>query len=335
MYNAEDNDQRDDFRVEITDLPPEETPGISSMLLDLGLRFFSGVRSFNVKVSWQARDDDEDEDNDDDSSFDLRVSDLPPEEITSISGKLLDSGKRFWPLRRHLSTFTLLGSALLVLVLAFTNIAPFYERASPPIPSSLIPTPTREIWDTQGRDATAKILISGNSTIVIEGVATGWTSRADGTVTWQARPTPQDCPPGPVVGNSRQVGRFPIWITGFDGPQATIHLQRTKAVSLTAWKGWEVPLQVEMKWNATFPTTLTFGTLSNGVTPLFADPSTGALLPMMIFNPESTTQFAGQGPDRQRIHVWHVNVFFLGAGCYILTAEWYNGLWQIPFSAGA
>jgi|SRR5579884_809882 len=126
MHNAEDNDQRDDFddfRVEITDLPPEETPGISSVLLDLGLRFFSRVRTLNVKVSWQARDDDEDEDNDDgdDSSFDLRVSDLPPEETTSISGKLLDTGKRFWPLRRHISHLTLLGSVLLVLILAFIS----------------------------------------------------------------------------------------------------------------------------------------------------------------------------------------------------------------------
>jgi hypothetical protein len=333
MHNAEDNDQRDDFTVEVTDLPPEEPRSIGSVLIDLGLRFLARVRSLDVNISWQARDEDEDEYSE--CFCDLHVSDLPPDEKASISGKLLDSGKRFWSLRRNVSTVALLGSVLLVLVLVSTNVASFHEKASSPIPSSLVPTPTRQIWDAQGRDASTKILISGNSTIVIEGVATGWTSRADGTVTWQARSAPQYCPPGPIVGNSRQVGRFPVWVLGFDGPRATIHLQRTKAISLTTWKGWEVPLQVEMKWNAIFPVMLTFGNISNGITPLFAEPSTGALLAVMIFNPQSTTQFTGQGPHKQRLHIWDINVYFPGAGCYILTADWYNGQWQIPFSAGA
>jgi hypothetical protein len=333
MHNSEDNDQRDDSTLEVTDLPLEEPRSIGSVLIDLGLRFLPRVRSLDVNISWQARDEDEGED---EGCFcELHVSDLPPDEIASISGKLLDSGKRFWSLRRNISTFALLGSVFLVLVLVFTNVAPFHKNGSSPSPSSLVPISTQEIWNTQGRDASAKILISGNSTIVIEGVATGWTSRADGTVTWQARPIPQYCPQGPIVGNARQVGRFPVWVLGFDGPQATIHLQRTKAISLTAWKGWEVPLQVEMKWNAVLPVTLTFGNTSNSITPLFADPSTGMLLPMMSFNPRFAAQSAGQGPHIQRIRVWDVNAYFPGAGCYTLTADWHSGQWQIPFSAGA
>jgi hypothetical protein len=83
MHNAEDNDQRDDFMVEVTDLPPEESYTISSALLDLGLRFVSRVRSLNIKISWQARDEDEYTS----SSFDLRISDLPLDEIASTSSR--------------------------------------------------------------------------------------------------------------------------------------------------------------------------------------------------------------------------------------------------------
>ncbi len=52
MHNAEDNDQRDDFddfRVGITDLPPEETPGISSVLLDLDYVFSPGFALLTSK----------------------------------------------------------------------------------------------------------------------------------------------------------------------------------------------------------------------------------------------------------------------------------------------
>ena len=267
--------------------------------------------------------------------FELEITDLPPDELRSTSGKLLDLGKRFWSVRRTISTFSLLSLVFVVLVLVLTTLLPFRKSASPLPPPSLTPTPTMEIAGILRQHASTKILISGNATIVIEGVATGWTSRADGTVTGQARPTPQDCPPGPTIGKAHQIGRFPVWIIGFDGPRATIHLQQTKATSLTGWKGWEVRLQVEMKWNYLFPVMLTFGNISNGLTPLFADPSSGMLQPTMSFNPRDATQSSGQDPHRQLIHLWNVNVYFPGAGCYVLAADWHNGHWDIPFSAWA
>jgi hypothetical protein len=55
----------------------------------------------------------------------------------------------------------------------------------------------------------------------------------------------------------------------------------------------------------------------------------------MSFNPRDATQFSGQDPHTQLIHLWNVNVYFPGAGCYVLAADWPNGHWDIPFSAGA
>jgi hypothetical protein len=61
--------------LEITDLPYEETRSIASALVDLGARFLSRIRSLDVKVSWQAREEEEE----DESFFDIRITDLPPD----------------------------------------------------------------------------------------------------------------------------------------------------------------------------------------------------------------------------------------------------------------
>jgi hypothetical protein len=75
MRNTDNRDQQDDFDLEITDLPHEETHSIASALVDLGARFLSRIRSLDVKVSWQAREEEEE----DESFFDIRITDLPPD----------------------------------------------------------------------------------------------------------------------------------------------------------------------------------------------------------------------------------------------------------------
>ena len=92
MHNAEESDQQDDFELKLTDLSPEETRSTSSGLVDLGLRFLSRVRSPNVKVSWQARDDGQEEYVE--SFSDLRVSDLPPDERGQLHGPPVGEGRQ-------------------------------------------------------------------------------------------------------------------------------------------------------------------------------------------------------------------------------------------------
>jgi hypothetical protein len=75
MRNTDNRDQQDDFDLEITDLPHEETHSIASAFVDLGARFLSRIRSLDVKVSWQAREEEEE----DESFFDIRITDLPPD----------------------------------------------------------------------------------------------------------------------------------------------------------------------------------------------------------------------------------------------------------------
>jgi hypothetical protein len=75
MRNTDNRDQQDGFDLEITDLPYEETRSIASALVDLGARFLSRIRSLDVKVSWQAREEEEE----DESFFDIRITDLPPD----------------------------------------------------------------------------------------------------------------------------------------------------------------------------------------------------------------------------------------------------------------
>jgi hypothetical protein len=59
MRNTDNRDQQDDFELEITDLSHEETRSIASALVDLGARFLSRIRSLDLKVTWQAREEDD------------------------------------------------------------------------------------------------------------------------------------------------------------------------------------------------------------------------------------------------------------------------------------
>ena len=144
-------------------------------------------------------------------------------------------------------------------------------------------------------------------------------------------PVPQNCPLGPTP---QQVfsdlgpfvlGHAPLWVSGFDGPHATVRLSPYDDYTQYGWTS-------KMIWRAqasyTHPITVRGGNLRTG-TPLWfqmgeQDPSMAPILNPQEQRSELTTDWVE----------WGSYVYIPMAGCYYIEAAWPGGHWRITFAAG-
>lgn len=142
---------------------------------------------------------------------------------------------------------------------------------------------------------------------------------------------PQNCPPGPTpqpifsdIGPV--VGAAPLWVTGFGGPHAVIHIPTY--FTFTQY-GWTWKLLWKMQSGYTHPITLEGGNLRNGTLLWFQigqqNPSTSPVLDLL---------HSGQQPGAGSGLNWPSYVYIPTAGCYYLEAKWPGGHWRIIFAAG-
>lgn len=142
---------------------------------------------------------------------------------------------------------------------------------------------------------------------------------------------PQNCPPGPTpqpifsdIGPV--VGAAPVWVTGFGGPHAVIHIPTY--FTYTQY-GWTWKLLWKMQSGYTHPITLEGGNLRNGTLLWFQigqqNPSTSPVLDPL---------HSGQQPSAGSGLNWPSYMYIPIAGCYSLEAKWPGGHWRITFAAG-
>jgi hypothetical protein len=162
-------------------------------------------------------------------------------------------------------------------------------------------------------------------------IALGWTYGYNGQTTWQAAPIPSDCSPSSDIGSMHTIGHFPVWIFGFDGPKATIHLPRI-TMSNSTWQGWSIPLQVGIKFDFVGYVALSAGNVHDGPTPQLSDDQTDPSS-ILVLNPQQLSH-AGNYNAHKRTFIHTITLHIPGAGCYFMTAGWPNGHWLFIFTAG-
>jgi len=147
-------------------------------------------------------------------------------------------------------------------------------------------------------------------------------------------PVPQNCPPGPTPQHvfsdvGPVLGHAPLWVSGIDGPHATIRL--SPYFTYTQY-GWTWKLLWRVSDSSPSPITLQAGPLHNG--------------PLLWFqigdqNPTTSPTLAPVTPDPAYLTVTNApwtdfpSYFYIPkAGCYYLKAHWRGGSWRITFAAG-
>ncbi len=271
------------------------------------------------------------------TDFDLdkvEISDIPamgednPVDRNGMSSTMVKLGT-YLPKRRRTWRW-LMGAATfsLLLGLLFSNLSAFKASVL-----NLLPAPTTPP-------------VSGNSFIMLNPTANpegfvgfGPDVAATGrfvTEPMLAAPAPQDCVAAPTVTSSREIGVSPVWLYGFDGPQATMHLRGQSEPIVHNVYGWPVFIQLMVKNNFTQSVTLSGGNLRD--TPdapniFFAfypgeRPMDSILLGTqdLVVNPIH--------PEVGQKAVWIATMFLFSSGCYYLKATWPGGQWTIHFAAG-
>lgn len=143
-------------------------------------------------------------------------------------------------------------------------------------------------------------------------------------------PVPTNCPPGnsvvqfsPDYPPGAGIATLPIYLIGFDGPQATLRLAKTAATY-----GYPASMEVVAGPGVTQPFTLSingiFGTIPQGTLALAGVTPSPRPQPLTL-NPATATPGAGG------YHTWSLDVYLATAGCYYLSISGTSGTF---FAAG-
>ena len=267
---------------------------------------------------------------DDFQTEDVEMSDLPSMEegqptytpgISSAIAKLgtrLPKQRRTWRILMGIATVSLLLGLLLSNVsMLKTNVLGLFP-APTPTPTSLQNSPFLIInTGIDGGD--------GNGTPIPLGKGR--------PVRTLSGPAPQDCSLVPPVTGGREIGHSPVWLFGFDGPQATIHLHGFSEPIAHNIYGWPILIQLMVADTFTQPVTLSGSNLGSGPTIFFAFYPGERPMDSLILGTQQSVINPIQ-PEQGQKATWIATMFLFGAGCYYLTASWPGDSWTIHFAAG-
>lgn len=343
MHAHHGEPEDDFFEVEIADLPPEDAASFSGHLVDFAARLLKQMQTALLTLLPEKKLE-EDEDH-----FEIYITDLPSKNdeddipFADFQHSSTSSGpvKLFTPRTRNTIFLSLLVPLSLALILTFAGTASLYQSwqvltnylhpgtstlAAKPVPTAIdtsqIPGGVGQVYVSRGL-----IRVSNGSITILKSNANNFYTLVPGFA-----PT-ATCPSRAQVGTTGEIGAFPLWLGNFDGPDATIHLQRISVPNLVGWNGWAVPLHLAMKANLHDPVTLTAGNLGDGPLPRFASPDGMSLttsIGLDYHRPASVSIQATQ------VHTgaWDTTLLIPASGCYYFTVGWPRGFWQVIFAAG-
>jgi hypothetical protein len=311
--------------LELEDIPVEETGSFTGVLFNAGTRVIRSVQNFKVSFTPQVQDEDEN----DDCEFDLRVTDVPLEEL---------------PIPRQTPIFkqntlkarhprTILFSALLLVLLAVlaNTIGPVHDRIA-----SLLPGPTATSQAQNPLSSYPGHLLDNPTNVVVEESKTAVSQVTIGgqeKYLYESAPVPYECPTEVIPGNQRQVGNFPVWLSGFGAPNTILHLPPVYLSHMKDWQGWVITFQVNVKLRYTNLIMLSINDVNHISNPLLRDPSNGMHNWRITINPAKPQHALGPS-GQQYIGTWNMSLYLSGAGCYALDAAWDEGNWEMIFAAG-
>jgi hypothetical protein len=347
--------QGDDFEVEYSDLPldEDEERSVSGTLVLPGLHLFSRAYSSSGKFversshvffairTWLLAEAGSNNfaDGSTKADIELEITDL---QITSTNSQhfsrllptlaaRLSLRMRLW---RVVFAFVTIILALLLIFSSVPNARAWvYGMLAQPTPDA-----SHSIFVSyqQTLQTHSIILInSGPSPLFISTPITISGHFPPPDVTPGPAPQGSACPARPLMRGSNTFGRTPVWVKGFDGMYATLHLSPRAVVApeLPNAYGWRTTLEVQVRAAYSNPISL-YGENLNDGTSIFFDtvPSQGQNDIIMLNAPGAPT-FTNLSVDG-KLKIWNVSMFFSSAGCFYLEAVWPGGKWMVYFSAG-
>ncbi len=281
-------------------------------------------RSFGVKIVTQPV---EEEEIDDECDFDIRMTDVPEEVLEAytepdiLEVRIATIGKQFWtrtPRKRLLASVLLLTLvALLVSISSFghatLSLFPLFS-GTPQVKQSLNVRSGVSFDFPASYEEENYLSFGPNSSVMVT-----------------ARPIPNYCATGTMLGQGRQIGNFPVWSVGIDDA-ATVHLPPLMLPTIINWKGWVIPLHVRGRYNYVSSISLTVFNLNDASSPLLQDRYTPVADMHLFLDTKHVTSVTGTG--LHAIGTWDVSLYIPNAGCYGLSASWGRGHWLINFAAG-
>jgi len=246
----------------------------------------------------------------------LEITDLPMDEVSSSSVLLVALGSHFSPRSRAWRLTTAGGAIFFVLLVLLTNFPFIHGKALGGVTASTAAKRSPVVL-------TMATLKADYHPAPIPGI-----SSLSGVPPYCVPGSvPQDFAPdyfGPGVGDS------PVWVSGFAGPHATVHIQDT-TWGYTQY-GWSVPIFVVLELGYTGLVRLQGRNLGTGLPIQFrvtykTDPSQRPAT-SVVLDPKHPSDQEEQWKE------WVTIVYIPAAGCYDLVASWAGGQWRVLFAAG-
>ncbi|HCI80534.1 MAG TPA: hypothetical protein DHW02_12685 [Ktedonobacter sp.] len=329
-YTEENNNTLDNgFNVELEDIPPEETDALSTTLSRIRTYVTRRMRHFKVTFTSQAPYD---EDEDDDCEFDLRMTDVPLEELPASEHTPYFNQIRQSVMQGRRPRALLFSMLLLVMLVILANtITPLHDSLTSLFPASTAtPIAQNPLSPYPGH-----LLDNPTNIVVEESKTTVSLVTVGGQQEYMYIPAtvPYECPTTIIPGQKRQFGNFPIWLSGFGGANTILHLQPSYVLHSQDWQGWVVNFQVNAKMRYTSLILLTIIDVNHVSSPLLNDPTSGTHTWRIVLNPLKPQHAIGP-KGKQYIGTWDMSLYLPGAGCYALNAAWEEGSWEDIFAAG-
>lgn len=325
MYAKDGNSRTNPFdneRIVFNNLEPDEVQSLHP------LKKFGRHLSERFGVTLIPHSLPEEEENDE-CEFDIRITYVPDDvlaentEADLLELRLAKLGKNAWHRTPHKRVLTTL--ILLLLIVLFVSIALFGFTPFNLFPlSSVAPQATQTTLSTRDdlpptqRSETNLVSMGPHNAVIIAASA-----------------VPQYCPVGTMLGQGRQIGNFPVWMSGINTETATVHLPTVTLTLKTAqeWKGWVVHLHLSGRYK--YLTTISLNALNiyGSTPPLLHNPYTALDSQRLLLDPKHPMGFLGAN-NAPGIGTWDISLFLPNAGCYAIGASWGPGHWLVNFAAG-
>ncbi len=310
----------DDEIIQYSDLEPDKEHSRPFMMYGKGL-----LERFGVKVVPHAMLEEE-EDEDDGCEFDIRMTYVPDDVLAAhtepdlVEVRLLTLGKNAWQRTRHkrlLSSLVLFALCLLLVGISLFGHIPFTLFPRSAAQSQTISFTRVDTLPPPPHSIEVNLVSAGANNVLLV----------------HASAMPQYCPTGTLLGRGRQIGNFPVWLSGLGSQTTTIHLPTLTLKTLKGWKGWVVHLHLVGRYR--YLTTISLNVLNiyGSVPPLLHSPYTTTDSQRLLIDAKHPMGFEGASKV-PTIGTWDIPLYLPTAGCYALSTSWGQGHWLINFEAG-
>lgn len=312
-----------------------QSPYRSQVFNRKALRAFFRARAW----LWTATSGDDFIASDQQQDIDLEISDLPdlpPSRKSWLKQQLPGPGRRIMPRKRAWRATLTVGTLLLALLL----VSILFPNAGASIIARFAPqSRAPALIDASGINISPSGSASG-SFLSAEAVTAGISATP---IVSQAAPGQMPplhtCAQFPSPVNDGEVGQSPVWLSGFDGPSAHLHLRDASVFSpnFPSAYSWAVHLKLELAVGFTEPVIITGRAQQDGQYLLFAfDPSfdMGQKLSLTLDPADPMTPPSSTPASRLQKISWDLTVYIPAADCYRINLAWPDGSEHIDFVAG-